>query len=496
MNRHDYFLENNQILSKFVFIGSIITLIYMTFIRLYYVSPYASTWDQVDFALALSRFDLLAMQPHFPGYPYFILAGMFVNHFIANPSSALATANVLLMCSAIFPIYKLARVHLSRNISLLLVVVIQTTVYVNVIVTQSMSEGMAIAVIWWFFLSVYFASKSERISTRMIVFFLFSVILGIRLSFIAFGVVLLFLWWNDSKHSVLMIRIKKLLFYGIWITCFQFIWVVALAATEGSIVGFIKLALSFTDGHFNEWGGTASVDNEGTIQRLVKLVVFNLFWAGISADSIFLGVLYSILFLVFFYKIKEYVSLMDHDKWIIITVICYFLWALFAQNIDKPRHISPLVGVILFYTLVCLLKNSRSSIILLLIGIVVVVQLFLGTKLIREQAESLPATYQLAHYLQLQKDNIIVYTWEETRVFEYLQMDFKHKRVLTYDYFLQDLSYNKHDTIFITNKVVQGFEEQGIDTSNHIEKIETFSSNPLFDPIYSQITLYKWKTER
>ncbi len=56
-------------------IVSIIVLFTVCASYFVYASPFAATWDEVDFALALDRYDLLAMQPHFPGYPYFILAG-------------------------------------------------------------------------------------------------------------------------------------------------------------------------------------------------------------------------------------------------------------------------------------------------------------------------------------------------------------------------------------------------------------------------------------
>lgn len=58
-------------------------------IRFFYVSPFAATWDEVDFTLALKQYDILAMQPHFPGYPFFILGGMITHLFIENPVQSL-----------------------------------------------------------------------------------------------------------------------------------------------------------------------------------------------------------------------------------------------------------------------------------------------------------------------------------------------------------------------------------------------------------------------
>ena len=40
--------------------------------------------------------------------------------------------------------------------------------------------------------------------------------------------------------------------------------------------------------------------------------------------------------------------------------ICYLIWAIIAQNIDKPRHILPLVILFLFILLTNVLKRIRT----------------------------------------------------------------------------------------------------------------------------------------
>ena len=57
--------------------------------------------------------------------------------------------------------------------------------------------------------------------------------------------------------------------------------------------------------------------------------------------------------------------------------------------------------------------------------------------LMKEQHTEVPATYQLASYLERKQEPFIVYTWEETRVMEYLQMPYEHKRFYIF-IFLQD----------------------------------------------------------
>lgn len=111
----------------------------------------------------------------------------------------------------------------------------------------------------------------------------------------------------------------------------------------------------------------------------------------------------------------------------------------------------------------------------------------------QEQKEGIPATYQLASYLQEQQQPFIVYTWEETRVMEYLHVSYEHKRFYTYEYFLQDTKYHQNDTIYVTNHLIEGFQKQGIGITDKVEQVASFHSNPLFDPVYSEIVLYEWK---
>jgi hypothetical protein len=72
---------------------------------------------------------------------------------------------------------------------------------------------------------------------------------------------------------------------------------------------------------------------------------------------------------------------------------------------------------------------------------------------------------------------------------------FFNDRLLTYEYFASNIKQRGNKKIFITNRVLEGFENQGIQVERHVQKIKTFQSNPLFDPVYSSITLFEWKSE-
>lgn len=459
--------------------------------QLFFINPYASTWDQVDFALAIDRYDLLAMQPHFPGYPYFILGGKLFSIIIKDPAMALTFFNILLFSTTVYPIYQIGRRYLTREKAFLLSVTLYSSSYVLLLVNQPISEGAAISIFCWYLWSLEKAIHSTNKKTVLIPLFLLSVLFGIRLSYLPFAIGIIYLFYFKWKRKE--IQLKALLFYTLTGAIFQSIWVLAIALTEGSLISFIKLAFAFTDGHFQEWGGSIGSNSLPFLERMYVFFVENILWTGFFAHSKILMLFYFIIFLVLFYFLYQYKQ--SIDRFMVLLLIlnsAYFIWALLAQNIDKPRHIIPMVLVsLLFIFLLFLQKTKKLGIILLILFLII--QSITTTLLLKEQSTSLPPTYQMEKFLEEKKVPLIVYTWEETRVLQYLNASFPHKRVQTYDVFQHDSRYYKDYEIFITDKVLIGFKNQGIHLENQVEKVAEFQANPLFDPVYDRITLYKWK---
>ena len=479
-----HFLGNNRFLSHFILFVGVTACSLLFFIAFTHASPFAASWDQVDFALALNRYDLLAMQPHFPGYPYFILGGMAVHRFIENPAKALSVFNILTILSATVPIFLLLKRYCKAELSLIIMCIIQTASFISLTVSQPMSEGAAIAVLWWYFWSIQLAHERGQWFTHILPLFFFGILLGIRLSYIPFAFALLFLWYDDwKKHK----RASRLVVYLAAGLLFQFIWVLGVAMTEESWRSFLKLALSFINGHFTEWGGAAITEDDSFFHRTIRLIFYNIIWTGLASQSIWLLLLYTGL--IVFIVIRKKMNL---PQWFLITAGVYFLWALFAQNVDKPRHIVPIVGILLFYSWVNYFHSGDSILKRIYALIVIIVQAVVGGFHIYHYANNLPATYQLTYDLQKQEEAIVVYTWEETRIMQYLDANFTHKRVFQFDVFLQDKANYKHAKIYLTDHVVDGFAEQGVSLEGHLRKVRTYQSSTLADPVYGKITLYQW----
>ncbi|MCM3602574.1 hypothetical protein M3175_17720 [Robertmurraya korlensis] len=474
---------------------SLVFLIWMFLSQVTNLNSFASSYDQVDFALALERYDLLAMQPHFPGYPYFILGGYLVHLWVQDKAASLTVFNILLYTSAIIPMYKLSRTHFSGAISVLVASLTYCSGFVVLMVNQPMSEGAAIAVLWWYVWSIHVAWKKQSFLSQIIPLFLLSILLGIRLSYLPFAIGVLFLFYKLWKKKQL--PLKDMLSLGLLAILFQLLWVSGVAFTEGGFVDFMKLALSFTSGHFNEWGGTATRGDQSFFSRVYQLIIVNIGWIGIGIKSFFLLSMFAIMLLYFFRAISwKRIKTNDLFQLLTLLIVVYFLWVLFAQNVEKPRHIIPLITLGTFSLFSMVFSKWKTTFMIVFSLLLLSVQAYQTTLLLKEQASVLPATYQLGAYLENYKEPFVLYAWEESRVFTYLDTSFPHKEINTYSKFLHDQSYYKNKDILLTNSVLEGFISQGIDLTGKVEVVEEFSSNSLFDPVYHHIILYRWKGGR
>jgi hypothetical protein len=466
---------------------------YTLYFRLMDASDWARSWDQVDFAFGVTDFDLFSMQPHFPGYPYFILGGMMVHRWVGDPVYALSVFNTILTLSSLVPIYLLFKRRYPVLQALLFTAVIHSMGYLWVMSTEPMSEASALSVLWWYVWSLYQASRSSKLGWRILPLFLFSILMGVRLSYLPFGLGILWFWWRERRAFLTKKSyVQFILIQAFLAVAFQLIWVVGLLVSTGSFSTFIELAFGFVSGHFTEWGGAVTADPMPLWERVKTLLFYNLGWTALSTRSWFILGLYASLFLLVIFQFSK--TRFKKDAFlqgVLLLWITYFLWALFAQNIDKPRHILPLSGLSVFVVLHIYADRTKMAIIGVGISLVIA-QTWVGQGLAEKKAEHPPAVYQLTQYISELNGQKVVYTWEESRVMDYLQVDYAHKRIFTYDYFQSELTYNKNKRVLLTDHVVKGFEKQGYDLQNKVRKIEGFSSSDLFDPVYGKIELYEW----
>ncbi len=519
-----------------------------------YRSPFAASWDEVDFVLSLERFDLLAMQPHFPGYPYFVLGAMAAARFVSDPSQAYASLNIVLMALAALPMWLLARRRLSPLWSVLAVLLALTAPYLWLQTLRPMSEAAGIAMLWWFLWSWWRAMERRTWGRALTALFLFSLVMGIRLSFAPFGlsvVWLLILSGVDWRRQGKRVWTRVLLFGGA-AAAFQLLWVAGLMLSEGGPVGFVKLAAAFTAGHFSEWGGGVSSAAELPFaERVLRFAGDNALWTGMFARSTALLAAAAALLLAAVLaagaarpprggaragsrpalRAAAWLGRPSLPRALAALAGAYGAWALLAQNIDKPRHMTPLIGVMwLLLSMLCAaapqpqaapadpgaaaaappaepgsaaerrgaqMRRALPAAGALLAAGVIALQAAVGGALIARQASELPAVYQLDQGLrklarEKPGERFVLYTWEETRVLQYLRAPVTNRRIETYGYFLADVQADPEATILLTDHVLRGFEAQIGPLRKQVEPVARYRSEGLFEPVYNDITVYKW----
>lgn len=493
------------------------------------------SWDAVDFALALDRFDMLAMQPHFPGYPYFIAAGMLVHRWVENPIVALSRLNALMTMTAAVPTYALSRTWCGPGASLFVVLLVQSAPYLWGTAGEPMSEGMAAAVFWWYVWAVKRAWVSRRFPDEAVASFAFSVLTGVRLSWWPLGLMLAACWWQRVAAAQGGVRRRwraaALVCGGMALAAaFQGVWIVALAAAEGGWRELWVLARSFTAGHFAEWGlATAGADLSAG-ERLVRLFAYNVWWTGVAAHSTALAAVWAtwISGCAATAILRTAVARSVHAGstggrkpgsaggfaavWVSATAL-YAVWAWFGQNVDKPRHAIPIVLAVVFACASLALGSALKSVRKLAGRVkqdgaggpaavasmfaaasalaVVAVQLTVGADIIRRQAEEVPAVVQMAEAVARLPGPVKLYTWEEMRVLEFLKVPFFHERIYTYrPALLREEA--KTRRVLLTDHVLEGWTRQDPDAAGHVRELFRFRSSKLWDPVYGSVVVYEW----
>ncbi|NMH69935.1 hypothetical protein HF072_14195 [Bacillus sp. RO3] len=482
-------------LTKWLLGISIVFGLYFIY-RVYMLPPYASSWDEVDYALGVMEFDLLKMQPHFPGYPFFIFGGMMVHAFLDDPILSLQVFNTILLLSAGLPVYWLFGHYLTKKKAILSTLLLFSLSYPGAMSVQAMSEAAAIPVLWWYLWSLHRAVLLKTKDSAILPILLFALLMGIRLSYIGFGVGLLYYWfvfWKESgKRSE---KLKAISFHLILLILSQGVWLSALAANAGSLSTLIQIAFGFTGGHFTEWGGTAEPGG-GLFERLGNYIFINIAWNGLFTQSPWITIV-TVILVIFSVKPIQWKKPDNGSILLLIVFSSYFFWGLFAQNIDKPRHILPLALLLGFFFITGVMKNGKP-LLMMTVSLWFILHIGTSVKVISDYHSSPPAIYKTASFFsEINEERPIkVYTWEETRVYSYLEVPFSHTRVLTYSQFLQDIEHTSKE-IYLTGSVLNGFKQQGMNNLDEkVEKVQSFHSQELYDPVYSSITVYKWADKK
>jgi 4-amino-4-deoxy-L-arabinose transferase-like glycosyltransferase len=497
-------------------------------LHLLFDAPYPTGWDDVDFALALDQYDISRMQPHFPGYPLYILAGYAAHIWYRDPFAALSFLSAISGALAIIPLWLLCRswgsIWTARMVTWLYIV--SPLPWISAVQPTSDAMGACLA-LWLAYWSWKAADPSQRDKNRMAALIAagltLGLLLGVRISYLALSA--LWVWAalsilrgpSASRHA----KIRAVVWSAASALSVCVIWLTAMVISVGGAGAFIQLAFSFTEGHFSDWGGAYHSD-ASLINRAGLLFIRQIGAAGLgtvwtdAGGLRWLPTLFACLgmigalsaFISRFSRFKREMKQQGLRKFIanadsrliflIIWVVPYLCWAFFAQNAEKPRHILPLLPPVI-YTIIWGIDKAAAfrlgwrGRLYAVIGVVG----FMGTfavsyPLLQEAHEQRSPMVQLAEYVRdhIPSTNSVLFTWEEQRVISYYSPQYTVIRLRKWnDFRMELLQYTKLPAnIYATNAFVDGMDRP---VSSLFEEKAVFKGSPWLYPTYHTITLYQ-----
>lgn len=492
-----------------------------------YAGIYAESWDAVDFALALLRYDIFDMQPHFPGYPLYILLAHAFFAWTGEPVTALTLLAAFFGSLSVGLWHVLVRMWTGNGA----VIWFSTLLFaanplLGLASVQPMSEALGLFfvlfILFWVSLCLQINGSKMLLCTHLAAVF-FSLLLGVRISYFPIGFVLLI-------PLVLLYRQRENLFRYLWnlagvaLTFLASLaaWLVPTAATEGGLLPYLALGRAFAAGHFTEWGGTVLTAASGWEERLWEWG-WNRFLlnggAGISQINhweSFLTLFFLILFAVTG-AIAAWRYWSNHRNFLLLaalSILPYAAWIYWGQNADKARHILPLLPWLILLTAYgwstvyrfCTerFKQSpqwRTFTRFLLGGAGGFLLLLLWNRQldVLSQHQMPSPSVQLVHYVSRHyaPEETYLYTWEEQRLFDYYAPDYHTERLKSFNYFRQSLLVNGNaaDSILLTNAVLDGFGPSH-PLRSRVRLVTSFEADPFLYPTYHKVELYELPKEQ
>jgi hypothetical protein len=128
--------------------------------RLPYRARILYNWDAVQFALALTEFDVTKHQPHPPGYILYVALGRLVNAWLQDPTAAYVVLAVAFSGLTTFVVYFVGRVVYDRTTAL------------------TAATLLAVSPLSWFYGSVGLTYAGEALLASVVAYFAFRALRG------------------------------------------------------------------------------------------------------------------------------------------------------------------------------------------------------------------------------------------------------------------------------------------------------------------------------
>lgn len=449
-------------------------------------------WDEVDFALAMNDYDIIADQPHFPGYPVFIWLCQMLRLATHDDIKALTLTNALLGGLTTIPLYYLARDMYSQKVAIL-----AACLFIVNPLCWLQSEGAMSDTTGLFFLllSIFVLHRAHLFPDGATVTLslgatLMGVTFGVRLSYLPFLVFFGYvLTCHFGKYSI---GRNYLCALGAFVLG-TLVWLIPLINNVAGLNGLSSQAVVFAEGHFTDWGGSV-ITSPDLFYRLEQML-WCLCCHGLGfwwQDTLYIRIIPTLILLMGIIVFLKGAPRESKIGLIFAIVVPYMLWAFFAQNIEKPRHVLSLIPFVLTFASAGILNISSNRRLVTILAILAVSTTCISSlRLVAAQKYTPPPSLQLIDYVKANFDKLStrIYCGESKRLFEYYAHGWDARMVRDIEGLKYDLGASLcPPRVILATSQVKGIMEQGA-------ALRKFKEDKYVFAPYHEMVLYKIKPE-
>lgn len=318
--------------------------------RTAFLGRWPEAWDSVNFLLALERFDVPAGQPHFPGYPVYIAVARILLPFTGDPATALILAGGIGSSLAVFFLHRLTARLFGPRAALAAGLLAIANPFLFLEAEKLFSDAFALLFVATMAdrteEAAGAAKRDERGSVRAGYFagLAGGLLLGVRVS--ALPLVLTAAAWlaASSREGRGRPALRASLHggaHGVGL------WLIPLILLTGSRELW-EAGQAHLSGHFTEWGGSAATrpDWGGRLLDFAWCLGANgLGLAWPDAPPVRLAATFLVPAALLLALIRHRIS--HGVLYLGALSLPYAAWVLVGQNLENPRHVLPLVLLLL-----------------------------------------------------------------------------------------------------------------------------------------------------
>lgn len=305
---------------------------------------YVADPDSLRFALAVDSFDIVALQPHFPGYPVFVWLTQLLDAIGLTLPTTFAVIGGFASWGLLVAFLRLVNTRIDSPGGLIATLLILFNPMVAVMATRYMPDllGAAIA-LWIVVLTVRTRIPSPR--DQLLAALLIGLLAGIRLSYLPLVAL---------PYVTMIVRTRRPVPTLAATLAALLLWLLPVVAMTGydELVGAAERQ---TQGHFEEFGGTIETEPDLSKRRTATIrgLVVDGFGGYYDPEFNIEGFVAPLLSLLMIVMLGLGIwKLLDRDTpgllVVSISIVVYLIWVILFQNvIYQPRHFLPVIPLLL-----------------------------------------------------------------------------------------------------------------------------------------------------